>query len=133
LREAARAGLSASIDWENVAEEIEILGRADRRALGHHIAIVIEHLLKLQAAPAPMPGQGWPESILRARHAIEDLLEDSPSLRGQVAGMITNEFPHARAMVRASCQDYGEQPPIDIDQIRYTEDQVLGDWMPERA
>jgi len=36
-------------------------------------------------------------------------------------------------LVRINCQDYGEQPVIDIDQASYTEDQVLGDWIPERA
>jgi hypothetical protein len=38
-----------------------------------------------------------------------------------------------RALVRVGLKDYGEQPLIDIDQVTYTEEQVLGDWMPERA
>ena len=55
LRAAANAGWNAPIDWENVAEEIESLGKSDRRALASHIAIVIEHLLKLQSSPASVP------------------------------------------------------------------------------
>jgi hypothetical protein len=133
LREAANAGWNASIDWENVAEEIEGLGRSDRRALASHIAIVIEHLLKLQSSPASMPARGWTDSVLRTRREIDRLLEESPSLRQAVAGMIGQEFPSARALVRAALNDYGEQPLIDLDQVSYTEDQVLGDWMPEQA
>ena len=133
LREAANAGWNAPIDWENVAEEIESLGKSDRRALASHVAIVIEHLLKLQSSPASMPGRGWTDSVLRARGAIEQLLADSPSLRGEIAGMITKGLPRARALVRAALNEYGEQPLIDLDQVSYTEDQVLGDWMPERA
>ncbi len=52
LRAAADAGWNAPIDWENVAEEIESLGRSERHALASHIALVIEHLLKLQLSPA---------------------------------------------------------------------------------
>jgi Domain of unknown function DUF29 len=132
LREAANAGGNAPIDWENVAEEIESLGRSDRRALASHIAIVIEHLLKLQASLSTMPARGWTDSVVRARREIGRLLDESPSLRQGVAGMIDQELPGARALVRLALKDYGEQPLIDLDQVNYTEDQVLGDWMPEQ-
>jgi len=59
LRAAAREGSNAPIDWEHVAEEIESLGAAERRALASHIGTVIEHLLKLQASPATAPERGW--------------------------------------------------------------------------
>src|ERR1700678_638332 len=107
LRAAANEGWNAPIDWEHVAEEIESLGRSDRRALASHIAIVIEHLLKLQASPSLVPTRGWEESILRARGEIEQLLADSPSLRAEVADMVTKALPRARALVRVSCRDYG--------------------------
>jgi hypothetical protein len=132
LREAANAGWNAPIDWENVAEEIESLGKSDRRALGSHIALVIEHLLKLQAAPTQVPARGWEDTILRARGEIERLLADSPSLRREVSGIIAHEAPRVCRLVRRSLSDYGEQPLIDIDAVTYSEDQVLGDWMPER-
>jgi hypothetical protein len=133
LRAAANEGWNAPIDWEHVAEEIESLGRSDRRALASHIAIVIEHLLKLQASPSLVPTRGWEESILRARGEIEQLLADSPSLRAEVADMVTKALPRARALVRVSCRDYGAQSVIDVDRASYTEDQVLGNWIPERA
>jgi hypothetical protein len=133
LREAARAGWNVPIDWENVAEEIEGLGRSDRRALASHIAIVIEHLLKLQVAPTREPARGWEDTILRVRGEIEQLLSESPSLRGEVADIISKRLPRARLLARSNLQRYSEQPLSDIDQITYTEEQVLGDWMPERA
>jgi hypothetical protein len=133
LRAAANAGWNAPIDWENVAEEIEGLGRSDRRALASHIAIVIEHLLKLQASAAREPARGWKDTIRRARKEIERLLAESPSLGRDVAAIVAKEFPHARAMVRDGFQDYDEQPLIDLDQVAYSEEQVLGDWMPEQA
>ena len=130
LRAAANAGWNAPIDWENVAEEIESLGKSERRALASHIANVIEHLLKLQASPATEPARGWRETIRRARSEIEVILADSPSLRREVADMIARQTSRALALVRANFQDYGEQPLIDLDAISYTEAQVLGDWLP---
>ena len=84
LRAAADAGWNAPIDWENVAEEIESLGKAERHALASHISIVIEHLLKLQVSPASEPVRGWRDSVRRARREIERLLHESPSLRHEV-------------------------------------------------
>jgi hypothetical protein len=131
LREAAGAGWNAPIDWENVAEEIESLGRSERRTLASHIETVIEHLLKLQASPAAEPARGWRDTIRRARDDIEEVLAESPSLRREVVDIIAKQTKRARNLVRASLQDYGEHPLIELDSVSYTEAQVLGDWMPD--
>jgi hypothetical protein len=131
LRAAAGVGRNAPIDWVNVAEEIESLGRSERHALASHIAIVIEHLLKLQASPATEPTRGWRDTIRRARQKIEDVLEESPSLRREVTALIGRETPRAQALVHANFHDYGEQPRIDIESVDYSEAQVLGDWLPD--
>ena len=50
LLRAAAAGdqeSRARIDWENVIEEIETLGRTERRELLSHLEIILIHLLKL--------------------------------------------------------------------------------------
>jgi hypothetical protein len=130
LRAAADAGWNAPIDWENVAEEIERLGRSERLALASHIGVVIEHLLKLQASPATEPSRGWRDSIRRARGQIERKLEESPSLRREIVALTARETLRARALVRANFQDHGEQPLADIDAIEYSEAQVPGDWLP---
>jgi hypothetical protein len=131
LRAAAGAGWNAPIDWENVAEEIESLGRSERHALASHIAVVIEHLLKLQVSPAQEPVRGWRDTIRRARGEIERKLEESPSLRREVAGLIARETVRMRALVRANLEDHAEHPLTDINAISYTEAQVLGDWLPQ--
>src|SRR5262252_9356703 len=71
LRAAARAGWNAPIDWENVAEEIETFGRSERHALASRIAVVVEHLMKLQVSPATDPARGWRDTIRRARREIQ--------------------------------------------------------------
>ncbi|HST76453.1 MAG TPA: DUF29 domain-containing protein, partial [Acetobacteraceae bacterium] len=69
------------LDYDHLAEEIESLAKADRRALESHVASVIQHLMKLQASPATEPRRGWQDSVIEARAAIRRLLRDSPSLR----------------------------------------------------
>lgn len=55
LRKAACLGINLPLDWENLAEEIDSLGRSQRRELRSRIATIIEHLLKLQCSPAAEP------------------------------------------------------------------------------
>jgi Domain of unknown function DUF29 len=48
LRRAAAGEPSSDLDLQNLAEEIESLGKRDRRALPAQLARITEHLLKLQ-------------------------------------------------------------------------------------
>ncbi len=45
----------ADLDWPNIAEEIETLGRSERGAVASRIRNVVEHLMKLEASPATEP------------------------------------------------------------------------------
>src|SRR6266436_7240278 len=91
LREAARFGTNLPLDWENLAEEVESLGRSQRHELRSRIAVILEHLLKLEHSPAADPRRGWMETIARERSEIELVLNASPSLKGDVARMIAEE------------------------------------------
>jgi hypothetical protein len=130
LREASHAGTNLPIDWENVAEEIESLGRSQGRELASRIAVVLVHLLKLQASPAAEPRAGWRESIAQQRNDIERVLADSPSLRPTVGDVIENELGKARRVAELALAEYGEQPRQHLATVRYSVDQVLGDWFP---
>lgn len=119
------------LDWSNIAEEIESLGRSERSALRSYIATVLEHLIKLQASPATDPRNGWMETIDRARADIDRALIDSPSMRRLVGGMIAEEARRSGRQVARSLALYSEQPRVDIGSLTFTEDQVLGDWFPD--
>jgi Domain of unknown function DUF29 len=56
LRAAARTGSNQLVDWENLAEEIEDLGRSQRAALRSQIRRIIRHLVKLEYSRATDPG-----------------------------------------------------------------------------
>src|SRR4051812_40338995 len=132
LREAAGAGTNLPLDWENLAEEIESLGRSQRHELRRRIAVIIEHLLKLEHSPAVDPRRGWIDTIGRERLNVEDLLQGSPSLRSQLGPIIEQLKPRVARLATTSLFGHGEmfrKVPIPD----YTEEQVLGDWFPGDA
>jgi hypothetical protein len=133
LREAAHAGTNLPLDWENLAEEIESLGRSDRRELRSRIRTILEHLLKQACSPADTPRAGWNETVLRSRTEAEVVLNDSPSLRRESRAMVAEELPKAIALVCRSLRDHREwNPEVEAKLARasFTADQVLGDWWP---
>src|SRR5947199_379149 len=63
LHEAAHVGSNLPLDWDNLAEEIESLGRAQRNQLASRIATILDHLMKLQASPAEASRRGSEATI----------------------------------------------------------------------
>lgn len=120
----------AELDWSNIAEEIESLGRNQARELASRVAAVILHLMKLQASPASDPRAGWRDTVQEQRDEIERLLVDAPTLRGRIPAIIARELERARRRTRIALADHDEQARIDLDTIVYTEDEVLGQWLP---
>lgn len=88
----------AGLDWGNLAEEVESLGRSDRRAIGSALKVVLEHLLKWQFQPEKR-SQSWSDSIEEHRDRIARILEDSPSLSGLPAAILKGEYQRARRKV----------------------------------
>jgi len=69
------------LDFENLIEEIESLGRSDKRELESRLREPLEHILKRTYVNMPDCYRGWVESIIKQRIGIRDLLKDSPSLK----------------------------------------------------
>jgi Domain of unknown function DUF29 len=130
-RLAAGEHINDSADWQNIAEEIEALGKSQARELASRIATVLEHLIKLEASPAADPRAGWRSTIRRERREIERLLADAPSLRPTVSAVIERELASAREAVRDDLADRREQPRLDMATLSYTAEQALGTWLPD--
>jgi hypothetical protein len=124
---------NAEPDWPNIAEEIDSMARTQARELASRIAVIMEHLIKLDVASAAGPRRGWRETIRTQRREIAILLDDSPSLRPRVAAAIAANINHARADAAASLSDNGETPRRDIDSIAFSEAQILDNWLPSET
>jgi hypothetical protein len=127
--------LLRSLDWDNLAEEIEGLARKDRRELGSRVALIVEHLAKLEFSPSIGLRAGWSETVLRERRQIELILRDSPSLRRLMPDFLADEIDAAVQVAARSLELYGETAAAGILRksragIGYRLDEVLGDWLP---
>jgi len=101
--EKLRARRANEIDWENAAEEIESLGRSDRRSIANNLNVVLVHLLKWIYQPDRRKG-GWMASIIEHRDRLRRILGDSPSLRSYPADILAAEYASARRIAAAETE-----------------------------
>jgi hypothetical protein len=131
LRRAKESNLP--LDWENLAEEIESLGKSDRRELRSQIRRILRHLFKLAASPASGPRARWRSTIRDGRTEIEDVLRDSPSLRRDLDAFIAVETDRAAKLAASDLQQQGELTDavwVRLEKGGFTAEEVLGDWFP---
>jgi hypothetical protein len=70
----------ADIDWENLIDEIEDMGRSARKGFRSSLVILLTHLLKWQFQPERR-SNSWKASIVEHRRRILEDLEESPSFK----------------------------------------------------
>ena len=75
-----RAGKLSEADIEHIAEEIESMGRSEKRELVNSLIVLLQHMLKWQFQSGRR-GSSWEATIAVQRHALERHLDDNPSLR----------------------------------------------------
>lgn len=96
LRQAEAKGSNLDLDWANLIEEVESLGRSERRELHSCLVRVLEHSAKLAYSPAERPRLGWMETVDEHRARLEVLLRDSPSLRRDMPELMDDAWAYAR-------------------------------------
>ena len=98
LEQAAllRDGSIEGLDRENLAEEIESLGRSERYEVESRLGVLLVHLLKWQFQHAKRK-PGWKSTIREQRSRITRRLKDSPSLKGYPAEILAEEYLLARS------------------------------------
>lgn len=97
LEQAAllRAGQVDKADLSAIAEEIESMGKTEKRELTSRITVLLLHLLKWQYQQAGR-GNSWRLSIANARDEIADLLDDNPSLKTVLDEVTASAYRYAR-------------------------------------
>ena len=119
-------------DRENVAEEIEDLGKSERHTVESQITRVIEHFLKIAYSPADRPRYGWMGSITDARRILRQKL--TPTLRLYVEGELAQLYTDGREAAELALHEHGEEKAAAELPLAcpYTLDQVLArGWYPE--
>jgi hypothetical protein len=115
-----RAGRLAEADIGHIAEEIESMGRSERRELVNRLVVLLLHLLKWQFRPSRR-GTSWRLSIKEQRIRLRLHLEDNPSLQAQIEWAIAQAYP--LALIEAERETGLEEStfpapcPLTIDQL----------------
>lgn len=78
-----RAGRLSEADIPNIIEEIESMGRGERRELVNRLVVLLLHLLKWRYQPA-LRGNSWRLSIKEQRIRLASHLADNPSLKSKL-------------------------------------------------
>jgi hypothetical protein len=89
-----RAGRFSDLDIQNIAEELETLGRSDKREIRSRLQVVLSHLLKWRMQP-DRRSSNWRGTITEQRRKLNMLLSESPSLRPFPARVLHEEYPGA--------------------------------------
>jgi hypothetical protein len=120
---ALRERRTAVLDWENLAEEIESLGRSDRREVRSRLRVILLHLLKWHYQ-GEHRSISWQSSIRTQRDDLEAVLKDSPSLRPQVPGLVAEAYSRARrdagdemGLMPEAAQKLPEICPFTVEQV----------------
>lgn len=125
-----REGKWQDLDYTNLAEEIESVGRSDKRELSNRLKVLVLHLLKWQYQPVgPEQGHSWEDTIWEQRGQITAILDDSPSLQREVPGRLPQQYLAARRKaIRDTRLPEGTFPPT----CPWTPAQILNeDFWPE--
>ena len=90
-----RAGHWDALDRENLAEEIESLGREQFNKLESALRVLLVHILKWDHQPARQ-SRSWSVSIREQRLRLDDVLADNPGLRPRIDEAIARAYRRAR-------------------------------------
>ncbi len=90
-----RAGRLSEADSEHIAEEIESMGKGEKRELVSRLTILLLHMLKWYFQPG-LRGAAWRTSINNARDDISDHLDDNPSLNALLDASMIAAYRRAR-------------------------------------
>lgn len=115
-----RSGRLGEADLMNIAEELESMGRSERRALANRLAVLLMHLLKWRYPPA-LRGKSWQATIKEQRRQVMKLLQDSPSLKPNLPVILADVYEDAVLMAIAETHldetTFPSNCPFSLEQV----------------
>lgn len=110
----------SEIDAENLVEELESMGKSEKRELSSRLTILLLHLLKWQYQSVRR-SMSWRNTIAVQRIDVRELLEDSPSLRNEISDKIETAYEKAKLAAEVETgiekQNFPAACPFSLEQI----------------
>jgi ribosomal protein L29 len=92
--DALRRRSSNELDWENLLEEVESLGKQQRNELRSHLIVLLVHLLKWRLQPERR-GRSWELTIREQRREAARVLTANPSLKPELEEVLAEAYETA--------------------------------------
>ena len=106
-----RSGRLSEADIEHVAEEIETMGKTEKRELVNRLKVLLIHLLKWQFQPGGR-STSWRLTVAEQRREVVEHLADNPSLKAKLPETMENAYGGAiLAAARETNLDLDIFPP----------------------
>lgn len=119
--DAVRRRSANEVDWDNVAEELESLGRGEARELSSRYVVLLTHLLKWAYQPRRR-SKSWLATIAIQRRVLAKHLKGNPGLKPREAEEFDEAYAIARLeAVKETKLDLGtfpETPPFTLEQAK---------------
>ena len=113
-------GKFSELDIPNLIDEIEAMGKSQKRAIESYLKVLLLHLLKWKYQPDFRSGS-WQGSIYNARKAIKKRLQESPSLKSYPPEVLRECYEIARYNAHwetgLSLETFPEDSPFSLEQI----------------
>lgn len=116
-----KVGQLSAIDIENIIDEIESMGRSEKRALSSRLEVLLTHLLKWQYQVA-LRGKSWDFTIKEQRRRLTKLLKDNPSLYSWLHEAVLEAYVEA---IQQAEIETGLHVSVFLDVCPWTVEQVL--------
>ena len=126
--ELARRRSANELDWDNVAEELESLGKQSVWELYNRYVVLLAHLLKWRYQPERR-GASWEATIAEQRRQIAKHLRDNPSLKAVDPAEFEDAYGTAR--IRAAGETELDRSTFPVDPPFTPEQARDDDFWPE--
>ena len=86
-----------NMDWENLLDEIDDMGKSQKRSLESYLELLIAHILKLKywESERERNYKHWKVEVVNFRNRINRLLKQNPSFRKYMAEVYPEIFADA--------------------------------------
>ena len=115
-----KASKFSEVDWENLIEEIEDMGRSEKRAIYSNLKILLLHLLKYRYQQEKR-SKSWRSSIREHRQRLHRAFKESPSLKRYFESIIDESYEDARGLASdetgLNIDKFPEQCSFSIEEI----------------
>lgn len=111
------------VDFENIIEQIEALGRSLEMQLTYRLSLVLMHLLKWQYQPT-LQGKSWQVTLREQRRASRRIIDKNPSLKAKINECLFEAYEDA---IDETIKETGLDEKIFPSSCPYTFEQIMND------